>query len=133
MGFYEELVRLSESEEGEKLLQDISLKYQNEERIRLTQLERLKEKGSFIEFTEKVIKKYSSEEYKFRCYNRTIEPPEDLYFFLFEYAEKYGRKCNPDEYKTYGNMFTAAIYYCDGYYFNLMNGQGAAIIITKEK
>lgn len=56
MSFYEELVRLSESEEGEKLLQDISLKYQNEERIRLTQLERLKEnKAIYLIFNHDVI------------------------------------------------------------------------------
>jgi len=83
------------------------------------------------EFIEAVIKKYDSDKYKDRWYNRGFEPPETLKHFLFKYAKEYGRALTPEEDTIHANMFTAEIYYYAGYYFNLMLGQGSAIKITK--
>lgn len=41
--------------------------------------ERFNRVGNFEQFTEKVIKKYNSDKYRHRWYNRGIEPPEDLF------------------------------------------------------
>lgn len=53
------------------------------------------------------------------------------YSFLYDYAEKYGRECNEEEYKQYSNEFTSAIYYIHGYYFHMMFGQEFAFEIIK--
>lgn len=102
-----------------------------EKNIKTKQLERFKERGNFNEFIEKVISKYNSDEYRDHWYNRGIEPPETLYWFLFDFAEKYGRECNDEEWEQYSNLFTSSLFYINGYYFNKINGQGSAITIVK--
>lgn len=96
------------------------------------QLEKLHSRGNINNFIEKVITKYNSKEYKKRWYGRGIESEEYLYFFLLKYAKKFGRHCTNVEYDKYGNEFTSDLYYCDGYFFNLMDGQGSCVLITKE-
>jgi hypothetical protein len=86
----------------------------------------------FVEITDKVISKYNSDNYIKYWYNRGIEPPDSLYWFLFKYAKKYGRKCNKKEWEQYGNTFTAELCFINGYYFNQMNGQGSVVHITKD-
>ena len=88
--------------------------------------------NEFNKFVEKVINKYESDKYYDRWYSKGIEPPKDLYWFLFYYAEQYGRKCNNSEWDTYGNMFTGELYYYNNYYFQIMHGQGSIIKILKE-
>jgi len=97
-----------------------------------SQIERLYNSGRFTELVEKCIAKYSSNEYRNKWYNLGIEPPESLYFFLYEYAERYGNLCNETEWATHGNTFTKSLYYCNGYYFNLMLGQGCKVKIIKK-
>ena len=122
-----------ESEEGQKRIADFANKLDREEEIVTRQLERFKDKlGNFEQFTEKVIEKYSSDKYRDSWYSRGIEPPEDLFWFLFQYAEKYGRECNEEEWNQYGNMFTSALFFCNGYYFNRMDGQGSVIKVMKQ-
>lgn len=89
--------------------------------------------NKFSEFVEKVIKKYESDEYIDRWYSRGIEPPNDLYWFLFYYAEQYGRECDINEWKQYGNIFTGQLYYYNNYYFQIMHGQGSTIRIDLSK
>jgi len=120
-----------ESEEGKESLSKFGGKIEREEKIRINQLERLHKSGKFIELTEKALKKYNSKNYINRWYNRSIEPPETLFSFLFTYSEKYGRKCNKSEWKEYGNVFTSSLFYINGYYFNMMNGQGTVIRVMK--
>jgi hypothetical protein len=48
------------------------------------------------------------------------------------YAEKYGRECSEEEWNQYGNMFTSSLFFCSGYYFNRMDGQGSRIKVKKE-
>lgn len=122
-----------ESEEGQKRIADFANKLEREEEIVTRQLERFKDRlGNFEQFTEKVIEKYSSDKYRHSWYSRGIEPPEDLFWFLFQYAEKYGRECNEEEWNQYGNMFTSALFFCNGYYFNRMDGQGSVIQVMKQ-
>lgn len=119
------------SEEGKKSLTDYVNKLNRKDARINNQLERFHDKYNFSEFVNKVITKYDGDAYKDRWYNRSIEPPEDLYWFLFSYVRRYGRECTVDEWETHANMFTSELYYHDGYYFNKMDGQGSVIQITK--
>lgn len=121
-----------DSEEGQKSIANFVDKINKEDEIKTKQLERFNRFENFELFTEKVIDKYNSAKYRDNWYNRGIEPPEDLYWFLFYYAEKYGVECNEEEWKQYGNIFTSALFFCNGYYFNKMDGQGSIIRVTKK-
>ena len=121
-----------DSEEGQKSNADFADKLNREDEIKTKQLERFNGRGNFAEFTEKVIAKYDTDKYRDGWYKRGIEPPEELFWFLFQYAEKYGRECNEEEWRQYGNMFTSALFFCNGYYFNRMDGQGSVIKVMKQ-
>lgn len=127
----EELEDFLNSEEGKRITEEFFDKIRKEEEVRNKQMERFHRVGNFPEFTEKVIKKYESNEYKDRWYRRGIIPPEDLLFFLFYYAEKYGRECDEQEWEKHGNDFTTSLFFCNDYYFNRMDGQGSVILVTK--
>ena len=120
-----------DSEEGKKSIADFAEKIEREERIKTKQLQRLHESGNFLELTEKAIEKYNSDDYIDSWYKRGVEPPESLFWFLFEYAEKYGRECEEQEWEQYGNMFTSSLFFVNGYYFNRMDGQGSVIKVVK--
>lgn len=120
-----------DSEEGKKSIAEFAEKIEREERIKTNQLERFYKSGKFLELTEKAIKKYNTDKYRDSWYKRGIEPPESLFWFLFQYAEKYGRECEEKEWKQYGNMFTSSLFFIDGYYFNRMDGQGSVIKVVK--
>ena len=130
----EKIKKHFESEEGQKSLNEFVIKIEMEVKIKECQLNKFHLKfGNKIKFTaflKKVIKKYNSELYKNRWCNRSIEPPEDLFWFLFYYAEKYGNECNKSEHEKYGNMFTSALFGIHNYIFNRMDGQGSIIQIT---
>lgn len=132
MGLAQNLKNFLETEEGKKEFAKYAEKIVRKQNIRLTQIERLNKSGKFKILVEKAIKKYNSEEYRDRWYNRGIEPQESLYWFFYEYAMIYGRECNERELKRYGNMFTSALYYCDGYYFSRIDGQGSFILINRK-
>jgi hypothetical protein len=122
-----------DSEEGKKSIADYAEKINKVEKVKNKQLERFNRIGNFEVFIEKVIAKYRSDTYRKRWYKRGIEPPEDLFWFLFNYAEKCGRECNAEEWKQFGNMFSSALFFYNGYYFNKMDGQGSVIQIIKIK
>lgn len=84
-------------------------------------------------FIQKVIEKYASKKYKDSWYNRGIIPPNDLYYFLNDYAILYGREAKKKEYKKYGNRFTESIYFLGDYCIHIMIGQGRSISITPTK
>ena len=135
MNWYDEYMKYISSTEGQKETKEYFEKIKKQDQIKLKQLERFHEKGKefHIAFIEKEITKNSYDEYIDRYYLKYTEPPCDLYFFLFDYALRYGRQCNKKEWKKYGNMFTDNLFYLYGYYFNLMNGQGRVIQITKKE
>ena len=120
------------SEEGKKSFELYMAEIVRKKNITIRQLERFHLKGNFNEFVEKVIDKYNSDNYRERWYKRGIEPIEELYWFLFEYAKLYGREATDDEWVKISNMFTTALYYCNGYFFERMDGQGSCINIIKE-
>lgn len=125
------------TEDGHKEAVEYFERIRKENEIKEKQLERfhskINSKKDFEFFVEKVISKYESDKYKDFWWKRYCEPPKSLYFFLFKYAKKYGREANRNEYQKYANMFTAGIYTIHGYYFNLMNGQGSCILISKNR
>ena len=130
-----EILDYLNSEKGQKDM-DVYMDLFANKQIRLAkQLERFHSKfgdpNKFNQFIEKVITKYNSDEYQDRWYKRSIEPQESLYWFLYEYAFRYGRECNEEEWDQYGNIFTSSLVTINRYYFNRMNGQGSAIIITR--
>lgn len=126
----EVLVELKEwlkSDDCDKYVERIN----NQKAIVDMQLLRLYNSNRFIDFTECVINKYADSTYIDKWYKRGIEPPEYLLWFIFEYAEKYGRECTDTEIEKYANTFTTKLIYCDGYYFNRMDGQGSFIKVIK--
>ena len=122
-----------ESEENrEKTRQYFKKLKQKDDKLE-EQIDRFKDKYNFKEFIEKVLVKYNSKEYRERWYSRGIEPREELLWFLFNFTKKYGRVCMKDEWEKYGNTFTGELYYYEGYYFNLMHGQGSVVNVHKEE
>jgi len=134
----EALTKFLDSPEGKASIKEFAQELVNKENIKVSQLERFHSKleSGKIEFAsvvEKILEKYGTRNYRDHWYNRGFEPPEPLCYFLFDYAEKYGRECTKKEWKKFGNMFTGGLYYYAGYYFNLMHGQGSVVHITHEK
>lgn len=123
------------SEEGKKSLEEFFLQEEKKKEIEISQLERLRSKiksdEDFDNILNKIKKKYKSKEYYSRHMNKSMMPPETLYFFLFEYAVKYGKECSTTEYRKYAGPFTNAIFKMHGYYFELISGQGSLVHIFK--
>jgi len=125
-----------DTEEGKKSFEEWANKIKNEQAIKDSQLERaFKKYGLNIAgVVEKIVAKYDSDKYRDFWWNKGFEPTEDLYFFLFDYAAKYGVEVDEnstEEQKKCINMFTSDIYYLDGYVFNKMNGQGTCVLVEK--
>lgn len=122
-----------DSEDPEIYGNHITEKMENEYKIRKSQIDRFHNKfgnkDMFKVIVDKILNKYYSDSYRDRWYSRNIEPPEDLLFFLFDYAKIYGRQCNTDEWHKHSNMFTFDLVKLNDYYFNLMCGQGTVINI----
>lgn len=83
-------------------------------------------------FVERLVVKYDSDKYRDMWYKRGIEPRAELYSFLFEVAKKHGKEFTQSEYENKeDSMFTAAVYVLGGWEFELIQGQGSAILIRK--
>jgi hypothetical protein len=78
------------------------------------------------------LKKYDTDEYVMKWHSRGQEPPEEFAWFLLDYARKYGQKCTKAEYKKYANDFTGEIYFIEGFYVQVMHGQGSVMKIDPE-
>lgn len=89
--------------------------------------------GWFCDIVDRIITKYQSDEYCDKWYGLGKEPPEELYWFLFQYAMRYGRECNEAEWRRYGTEFTSGMFFIHGYYISRLDGQGSCIIIDKSK
>jgi len=127
----EKLMNFLDSPEGKKVMQEFANKRESSKLILESQIEGLRKSGKFSTLVESAIKKYNSDEYVNRWYKRGIEPPEDIFWFLFEYSKKWGRECWEDEWENIAGMFTTEFTFCEGYYFERLDGQGSAIKITK--
>lgn len=123
-----------DSEEGQASIDRHCKEIINREAIRSSQLERF-HKGitneRFDNIIEKLLAKYSSNAYKDRWYKRGIEPPESLLYFLYDYAEKYGRESTKEEDRRHANTFTSGLYMLGGWWFMLCVGQGSFIKIWR--
>jgi hypothetical protein len=135
MGLVEDLNKFLDSPEGQKKAEDYFGKIKQREIILDSQLDRFHSNYSnrLDELVEKVIEKYDSDKYRDHWYNRGSIPPEDLYFFLYKYAQKWGREATEEEYETIGNYFTSGLYLVGNYSFNRMDGQGSCILVEKVK
>lgn len=123
------------SEEGRKSMEEFFLEEEKKIKVETLQLERLRSKiksdEDFDSILGKIKEKYKSKEYYLRHMNKSIIPPETLYFFLFEYAAKYGEKCSMTEYREYAGPFSDEIFKIHGYFFELSSGQGSLVHIFK--
>jgi hypothetical protein len=124
-----------DSDDGKKFTDDFVNKqkindFHENRRVQLIH----KKFGSDIDsFIEKVETKYDSDEYKDRWYLRSIQPEEMLYWCLYDYAKFLNRRASIELIDEYGSeMFGGNEAYIVGsYFFQLISGQGAAIIVRK--
>ena len=86
-----------------------------------------------IALVKKVIEKYASDAYQDRWFGRGIEPPNDLFWEYFEYAQKKGE----DVYYLYCRkyyrafVFTTALYKTEeSFIVERLDGQGSAIMVS---
>lgn len=131
---FEKIIEDLKTPEGEARMRAYFAELDKKDKMHESQLERCRAKYTDEQLHNiilKIIEKYNSKKYQDRWYNRSIEPPEDLFFFLYDYAAKYGREATKKEYKIYSNMFSSGIYYIAGFYFNRMNGQGTVVKVMK--
>lgn len=81
---------------------------------------------------EKINNKYDSDSYRDRWYKRSIEPPEDLLWFIYYYAQKYCSPVNNEEFEKYSSLFTTQIYSLGDHLVHRIDGQGSIIKIEKK-
>jgi hypothetical protein len=126
----EELRAFLASEEGQKSLEEFSIKMQADAEYRGRQVERFKKysEGQLDEVLQKIIDKYDSDKYVNSEYSKGYEPREELLWVAFNYATEY---CTPCEDEKYLNMFTGDAYYIGSYVIQIMHGQGSVIKIEK--
>lgn len=127
------------SEEGKKSMEEYFGRIAARQKIKDQQVKRIHRiYGNNIDsFIEKLNSVYESKTYRDKWYSKGCKPPEKLYWYLLDYAKKYGekinRKTNKDLLETYGNMFTSSIYKVGSYVIQRMDGQGSVIRIDKIK
>lgn len=130
---FDEIQAHWETEEGKKELAEYFNKFNRKEKIRQSQIERLKifvDRFGINQTMEKLMAKYHSEEYRSKEYSKGYEPREPLLWLMFRYAKKY---CKPCKNKKYFNMFTGSAYYVGDYVLQVMRGQGSVLQIDKKK
>lgn len=124
-----------QSEEGRKFAKEYFSKIINKENKEKEQLDRFhtkiaNESKPVSFYIQKVLNYYNSNKYKNKWFSKGIEPPQSLYFFLYEYAIQYGKLV--EDKTNLSNLFSTDLYYLDGYYFTMMVGQGSYVKIIKE-
>lgn len=78
-------------------------------------------------YIQKVIDKYSSDAYQDRWYKQGCFPPEELYFWIYDYAYKYG-KCWHAIADEVGPGYDSKFRF-DNWIVILYNGQGSVVIV----
>jgi hypothetical protein len=124
----EKLKEILNSEEGLANAKAFFQKFEDEDAILESQIKRFHEKFSFRfdEIVNKIILKYSTNEYYNRYMMRGLLPSEDLYFFLYEYVTKYGNRVEDES-----NPFSDCYYLLGDYKFQKMYAQGTVVLIDK--
>ena len=136
MSLLDKLKEYLDTDDGKKAFNDFfNAEYIKEKRLQ-KQCERFREyiekNDNFEEILNKISTKYNSSEYRERWFKRGIEPPEYLYYFLYQYADNFGREATEEEYEKYNSGFMEIILFLDGYYFQKVYGQGTIINIFKK-
>lgn len=131
----EEFQAFVDSPEGQAHFDAIREKNKQEKKMKKYHLKRFHQKfgDRFGEIVDRLVAKYESNEYVDKCYSKGYEPDTPMLWFIFEYVCKKGRKCTKKEWKKHANMFTGALRYYNGYFFNVMHGQGSVIHVIKEE
>lgn len=134
----EELRKFADSDEGKEWCENYFRREDEIRKINSLQIKRFHKKygNNLSEIIEKIITKYNSSEYGKRYFNRGEEPTESLYWFLLDYAGKYGKeikftKKNIEKYSDYLNTFTGEAYIIDKYFIQCMHGQGSCVLIER--
>lgn len=132
----EQLRKHLDSPEGQESIRKYFDDIDNKKKIGDKQVKKfhIKFGNNLNEIIEKIIAKYDSDKYVRREYKLGFEPREELYWFLLNYAKKYGTKItkrSSKELKSYLNMFTSEAYVISNYVIQRMDGQGSAVKIEK--
>ena len=127
-----------ESEEGQESIRKYWEEKEIQEKIHSERVESIyqKNKDNMVVFIEKILNKYSSDAYVNREYKLGYEPREDMLWVLKAIAEKYGEEIKPTKkdshkWRKYLNMFTSEAYVYNGYFIQVMNGQGSVVKAEK--
>jgi hypothetical protein len=131
----ESLKRYNESPEGKATEAKYFTDMVNKDRMEQSQLQRFWDryqyKDSLNFIIQRVIDKYDGK-YRDSEYKKGYEPREPLLWFLYEVAKKFGREFTEDEYRGQKSlMFTADIHVLGSYTFELLQGQGCALMVNK--
>jgi hypothetical protein len=120
------------SPEGKKSTEEYFQKIANKKAILEYQLEKFHNlyKDRLDEVIERVKNKYQSDVYRDREYRLGREPMEELYSFLFEYAQKYCKVCYEKQYDT--DFSGSAMYYLGSYIIQVICGQGCFTSLVKQ-
>jgi hypothetical protein len=84
------------------------------------------------EVIQKLIDKYGSAEYINREYSLGYEPREKLLWILSTYANNYGTEFTQEEFNKYRGMFTGSMYYLGDWVFEIIHGQGSALLVYRK-
>ena len=124
----EQLRKFSEwmdSEEGKRSMDEYFAKLVEKQKIKFGRFEKLEkylETHSFDDLLKRMIEE-NGEERRDYCYNKGYEPyPTNILSLLFDYA---AHERDPIEVPDMENgYFPTTIYFCKGYYFVTICGQG---------
>lgn len=123
------------SDEGQEYMENYFEKERQRSALYSKKVENfyLKNKDNMPAVIEKIIAKYESSEYVIKEHNLGYQPREDLYWLLLSVAQTYGIHVNEDDkaYEKLFNMFTGEAYIYEGYFIQVMHGQGSVVHIDK--
>ena len=85
------------------------------------------------EIIEKLLDKYNSDDYVNREHRIGYQPREKLLWVMSTYADKYGTEFTKEEYNKYCGMFTGSMYYLGDWVFEIIFGQGSALLVYKKE
>ncbi len=138
MGYNKNLEALKDflnSPEGEESMKRFfeKLKVDEERKERYIQYIHDNYRDRLDEVIQKLLDKYDSSEYISREHNLGYEPRETLLWVMSTYANKYGTEFTEEEFNKYCGMFTGSMYYLDNWVFEIIHGQGSALLVYKKE
>lgn len=120
---------------GEKTLNEYCAELNQKAEMVQSQIERayLRYNSQGSKIIERIIEKYESKDYAERHAHTGDIPSSlgNLYWFIYQYAQKYGSDPSQEIVEKYTSPFTCDMRCLYGYLIEYLNGQGGAILITK--